>query len=133
MAVNCAQGTAAFWGTAAAIFCRADGERRIARRRRGAEGVPYFVRAAGADAGQEADHPFEGGFVARVGDELEPGGDILDVGQFAKTEAAGDAERDVAAGQFELQFQGVEMGAIKDGHLVQRGCPPRAIAAPAGR
>ena len=44
---------------------------------------------------------------------------FLDVGLLEETEAAGDAERNVAAGQLELQFQGVEMGAIEHRHLVQ--------------
>ena len=52
-------------------------------------------------------------------DELQVGGDVLDVGLFEEADAAGDAERNVAAGEFELQFERVEMRAIKHGHLIE--------------
>jgi hypothetical protein len=36
-----------------------------------------------------------------------------------EADAAGDAERDVAAREFELEFERVEVRAIKHGHVVQ--------------
>ena len=68
---------------------------------------------------EQARDSFEGQFVARIEDEFQIGGDVLDVRLFKKPDAAGDAEGNVLAGQFELQFQRVEMGAIEHGHVFQ--------------
>src|ERR1051325_11923074 len=83
------------------------------------EFFPQFIRAFAADAGQKLHEALETQFVARVGDELEIRGHVLDVRLLEKTNPAGDAERDVATREFELKFERVEVRTVKHGHLVQ--------------
>ena len=69
----------------------------------------------------------------RIGDELQISGHILDVRLFEEADAAGDAEGNIAPGQFQLQFQRVKMRAVKHRHLVQTRRPRRAVPARAAR
>ena len=54
---------------------------------------PELVGPLAADAGQHPDQAFEGQFIARIGDELQVGRDVLDVRLFEEADAAGDEER----------------------------------------
>ena len=83
-----------------------------------AELLPQFLRPFPADAGKHPRQPLESGFIRRVRHEFQPRGHILDVGLLKKADPAGDAERDVAPGQFQLQLERMEMRPVKDGHLV---------------
>src|SRR5262249_16101007 len=80
---------------------------------------PEFISAFAADAGQQLHNPFERKFVARVVDEFEIGGGVLDVRLLEETDAAGDAERDVATREFELKVQSGKVRAVEDGNFVQ--------------
>ena len=84
----------------------------------GLKDSPKFFRALGGDAGQQLDEAFEGDFIARVGDEFQICRRVLDVRLLEKPDAAGDGEWDLALGQFELQFERVEMRAVEHGDLV---------------
>ena len=138
VAVNCAQAHGGFFGNGGGDFLQGGGQAGgpvgAGRARRGALKALQILSALLAPTpGRRRDDAFEGQFVARIGDEFEVGGDVLDVGLFKEADAAGDAEGNVAAGQFELQFQGVKMGAIEDGHFFQARSLPRAVAGRAGR
>ena len=80
---------------------------------------PQLVRPLAPNARQQFRQPFECQLIARVADEPEIGGDVLDVRLFVKANAAGDAEGNLAPRQLQLQFQGVEVGAVKHRHVVQ--------------
>ena len=82
-------------------------------------GAPQIFRALAADAGQQSDHPFEGDFIARIGDEANEGGDVLDVRLLEKTNAARDLIGNAAARKLELQLDRVIVRAVEDGDLVQ--------------
>ena len=70
--------------------------------------LPDFFRATGGDAGKQLDETFEGGFIARVGDEFQICRCVLNMRLLKKPDAAGDGERDLALGQFELQLKRVK-------------------------
>ena len=67
------------------------------------------------------DEALEGDFIARVGDEFQVGGGVLDVRLFKEADAAGDGEWNLLPGEFELQFQRVKVGAVEHGDLVEAG------------
>jgi len=81
--------------------------------------APEVVGAFVSDAGEHFDEAFESDFVAPVGDELHEGGGVFDVGLLEEAQSARDDKGDAAVGQFELNLHGVEMGAIKNGDLVE--------------
>ena len=83
--------------------------------------LPQFVRALGPEAGQQLREALEGNLVARIGHEFQIRGRVLDVRLFKETDAAGDGERDLLPGQFQLQFQRVKMRAIQHGDVIQAG------------
>ena len=69
--------------------------------------------------GQQTDHAAEGGFVGRIDRELQKGGDIFDVRLLEEAQPAGHFEGNAAAGQLELNFHRMKMGAVKHGHLAE--------------
>ena len=83
----------------------------------GGENVPELVRALGGDAGQQLGNAFEGDLVARIDDELQVGGGVLDVRLLKEPDAAGDGEGDLALGELELQFQRMKVRSIQHGDL----------------
>ncbi len=72
-----------------------------------------------ADPGQQFHHPFERDFIARIRDEANERGDILDVRLLEKSNAARDLIGNAAPRKFELQFDRVIMRAIQNRDLVQ--------------
>src|SRR4029077_7123490 len=97
------------------------GDRRFGFRlaARGASGatfecLPKFVRAFAADSREQLGDGLEPQFVARVGSQLEICGHIFDVRLLEKPDATGDGEWNPLASQLQLQFERVEVGAIKD-------------------
>src|SRR5436190_23245202 len=77
---------------------------------------PQFLCAFTTNARQQLNQAFEGDFVARILDEFEVGGDILDVGLLEKANTAGDGEGNAAFSQLELQFERVEMRSVENRH-----------------
>src|SRR5262249_38184785 len=57
--------------------------------------------------------------VARIRCELQICGYIFDMRLFEKSHAARDGKRNLLPGQFELQFERVKVGAIKDRHFIE--------------
>src|SRR5207253_10526540 len=72
-------------------------------------------------ARRQPGQPREGQFVALVADQLEIGGDVFDMRLIEEAGAAGNAEGDVAAGEFQLQLERVKVRAVQLRHLVQVG------------
>ena len=73
------------------------------------EFLPQLLRSLAANAGQQLHQSFEGKLVARIQHQFQIGRHIFDMRLLEEANAAGDAERDVAPRQFELQFQRVKM------------------------
>ena len=69
--------------------------------------------------GQQPHHSLEGDFIARIGDEANERGHVLDVRLLEKTNAARDLIGNAAARKLELQFDRVIMRAIKHRDFVQ--------------
>ncbi len=65
-------------------------------------------------------HAEEGDLVLAVDDEAHEGRNILDVGLLEEAQAAGDEEGDAAGGEFHLDFQALEVGAVEHGHFGER-------------
>ncbi len=82
-------------------------------------GLPETCGEPRAEAGAELHEPGEGDLVARVVDESEMGEDILDVPVLEEPQPRADLERDVAAGQLDLEIEGVRVIAVEDGHLLE--------------
>ena len=86
---------------------------------------PDFVRRDSADAGQQPNDALESDLVAVVGGKLQERRHVLDVRLLEEPQAAGDGEGHAVAGEFDLEFERVEMRAVEDGDLVE----PHALVA----
>ena len=95
----------------------------VARR---AELLPEHRGGARPHAGQQAEEAVEGQPVLRVVRQAQQGDHVLDVGLFEDADARGDDEGDLGARQFQLQLDGMEVGAVEHGHLPQ-GTSPGAL------
>ncbi len=61
----------------------------------------------------------EADFIFAVGYETEERGDVFDVRLLEEAQAAGDAKRDAAPGEFHLDLQALEVRAVENCHFLQ--------------
>src|SRR5689334_797858 len=83
-----------------------------------AELSPQLVGCPWPDALEQLHDPLKRDLVLRIGNQLQVSDNVLHVRLLEETNSTGDAERDLAFGQLELQFECMEMRSIQHGHIV---------------
>ena len=94
---------------------------RGGRRAAGCEAAQDVLRGRRPDAGQELQHPKARQPVAGILGEAQDGEQVLDVRGFQELQAAELHERDVAAGELDLERPAVMRGAEEHRLRLQRG------------